>query len=378
MMLAIGRYHIRNLDLKVQPSWRRSKALDNFRRRIPQVYEGVFLDDPSREKIDLADLKSYLTAEEDQTCSGRCNDIKLVRGQVRAYASNHLRAEDEPEPDNRRFITPEKMLKLLQHTFARERDADVMAVLKRAIVFVFGKHALYLRLPTKPQTVSSIALLRTTFTYMSWPTTTSISSVTSKSAPPEKAKTLMWRCSESRRWCRKLSWAWRTWVKRGMWSTAMRSWSIISSLRSRLLLSAGCQIRLPHCRPLQHSPVFREAGQQRDASEKADKCLDLRLSDPWNHAPRHLRLLLWNSQMSLRLQMPCLAVRVPHEADTMVDSPGDEMDIQADADEEAAREMHNWARVYHQVSGNGPWSDFDTYETIVSHLSSVRGGRLQP
>ena len=30
-----------------------------------------------------------------------------------------------------------------------EKDADVMAVLKRAIVFVYGKHALYLRLPTE-------------------------------------------------------------------------------------------------------------------------------------------------------------------------------------------------------------------------------------
>lgn len=149
MILAIGRYHIRKLGLNAQPSWRRSKALDNFRHRIPQLYEGVFLDDPSREKIDLADLKSYLTAEEDQTCSGRYNDIKLVRGQVRAYAGNHLKAEDEPEPDTRKSITPEEMLKLLRHTFVGEKDADVMAVLKRAIVFVYGKHALYLRLPTE-------------------------------------------------------------------------------------------------------------------------------------------------------------------------------------------------------------------------------------
>ena len=68
---------------------------------------------------------------------------------MRAYAGNHLKAEDEPEPDTRKSITPEEMLKLLRHTFVSEKDADVMAVLKRAIVFVYGKRALYLRLPTE-------------------------------------------------------------------------------------------------------------------------------------------------------------------------------------------------------------------------------------
>ena len=149
MILAIGRYHIGRLGLNEKPSWRRSKSLDNFRHRVPQVYDGVFLDDPSREKLDMADLKSYMTAEEDQTCSARYNDVKLVRGQVRAYAANHLSDKDEPSPDGRTTISSDECLQLLRPSFPGEKEADVMAVLKRSLVFIFGKHALYLRLPSQ-------------------------------------------------------------------------------------------------------------------------------------------------------------------------------------------------------------------------------------
>ena len=145
----IARHHIGKLGLEEKPSWRRAKSLDNFRHRVPQVHDGVFLDDPSRDRLDMADLKSFMTAEEDQTCSGRYNDVKLNRGQVRAYAGNHLTFEDEPAPDARTTITPEEILKMLGKTFPGEREADVMAVLKRSIAFVFGKNALYLRLPSQ-------------------------------------------------------------------------------------------------------------------------------------------------------------------------------------------------------------------------------------
>ena len=149
MMLAIARHHINKLGLEEKPSWRRAKSLDNFRHRVPQVHDGVFLDDPSRDRLDMADLKSFMTAEEDQTCSGRYNDVKLSRGQVRAYAGNHLTFEDEPESDDRTTITSEEILKMLGKTLPGEKEADVMAVLKRSIVFVFGKNALYLRLPSQ-------------------------------------------------------------------------------------------------------------------------------------------------------------------------------------------------------------------------------------
>ena len=147
MMLAMGRYHAARLGLTTPPGWRRAKSLDNFRHRVGLVHEGVFLDDPNRDKIDLSDLKSFVTAEENQTCHGRYNDVKLAKNCCRAYASNDVQKEDEPENDQRRHITMEEFLTLLRRTFPGDKPADIRAVLKRTVVFVFGASALYLRLP---------------------------------------------------------------------------------------------------------------------------------------------------------------------------------------------------------------------------------------
>ena len=79
MMLAMGRYHASRMHLSTPPGWRRAKSLGNFRHRVGNIHEGIFLDDPSREKIDLAGLKSFVTTEENQTCHGRYNDVKLAK-----------------------------------------------------------------------------------------------------------------------------------------------------------------------------------------------------------------------------------------------------------------------------------------------------------
>ena len=149
MALAMGRYNIRKAGLVKDPSWRRAKSLDNFRQRVPEIGGAIFLDDPTREKIDLADIKSFMCAEENQTCSGRYNDVKLLRNQMRAYAGNHLSVDDEPVPCQDTLISPDDFLKLMRHTFPGEKEADVMACLKRSVVMIFGKHALYLRFPSE-------------------------------------------------------------------------------------------------------------------------------------------------------------------------------------------------------------------------------------
>lgn len=145
-MLAMGRYHASRLNLPTPPGWRRAKSLDNFRHRVGNIHEGVFLDHPSREKIDLADLKSFVTTEESQMCHGRYNDVKLAKNCCREYAANDIQGEDGPKDDTRTCITMEEFLTLLRRTFPGDRPADIFAVLKRTVVFVFGKYALYLRL----------------------------------------------------------------------------------------------------------------------------------------------------------------------------------------------------------------------------------------
>ena len=147
VILAMGRYHIHRLQEDAVPGWRRAKSLDNFRHQVANVYEGIFLDDPNRENVSMADLKSFLTVEEEQTTLGRYNDAKLTRNCMRAYASNDLDQDDEPADDSRTSITSEEFFKMTKRLFAGDKMADVLACLKRSVVLLIGQHALYLRLP---------------------------------------------------------------------------------------------------------------------------------------------------------------------------------------------------------------------------------------
>ena len=117
MILAMGCYNASRLDIPTPPGSRQAKSLDNFRHRVGNIHEGVFLDDPSREKIDLADLKLFVTTEEKQMRHGRYNDVKLAKNCCRAYAANDIQEEDEPKDDARMSITMEEFLTLLRRTF---------------------------------------------------------------------------------------------------------------------------------------------------------------------------------------------------------------------------------------------------------------------
>ena len=151
LSLALGRYHIQRLNLDgVTPAWRRAKGIDNFRRKTGQIHEGLILDDPSMDRLDAADVKSWLTAEEDQNCSTRYTDVKLARNGLRALSANDLDEEDELPHDRRRTsITPTEFFALVKKFFTSYKEVDVLAILKRCVALIFGKHALYLRLPSQ-------------------------------------------------------------------------------------------------------------------------------------------------------------------------------------------------------------------------------------
>ena len=151
LCMAIGRYHIDRLNLEgMFPGWRRAKSMDNFRHRSAQIHEGLILDDPQMAKLDAADVKSWLTSEEDQNCSGRYTDVKLVRNGLRALASNELEKDDEPAEDKHRVtIEPDEFFKLVRKFFHDYKELDMLAILKRCVVLVFGKNAVYLRLPNQ-------------------------------------------------------------------------------------------------------------------------------------------------------------------------------------------------------------------------------------
>ncbi|CAE7409111.1 unnamed protein product, partial [Symbiodinium necroappetens] len=78
-----------------------------------KVQEALFLDDPLLSRVSIADFKSFVTVDEDGTCD------------VGASINNAF------------------------YNFDGDREKDILAVMKRAIFFVFTESALYIRLPSE-------------------------------------------------------------------------------------------------------------------------------------------------------------------------------------------------------------------------------------
>ena len=149
-MMAMGRFHIRRLGLcGVKPGWQRAKSLENFRHRVSQVQEALFLHDPSRSKIDVADLKSFVTVDEDGTCEGRYNEARLVRNRMRAVASNDIGADPPADTASATTLSPDAFFALIEPLFQGDNLKDKMAVMKRAIFFVVTGSGLFIRFPSE-------------------------------------------------------------------------------------------------------------------------------------------------------------------------------------------------------------------------------------
>ena len=99
-------------------------------------------------KVDIADLKSFVTVDEDGTVDGRYNDAKLVRNQMRAFASNDTGPDPKVIPSDT-MLDSDEFLKLLEPLFDGAHLKHVLAVLKRSAVLVFTETALYLRFPNE-------------------------------------------------------------------------------------------------------------------------------------------------------------------------------------------------------------------------------------
>ena len=150
MCMAIGRHHVRRLHLQgVKPGWRRAKSFDNFRQRAPQVQEALFLDDPSGRRTDIADLKAFVTSDEDGTVSGRYNDARLARNQMRAFASNDTGEEPKDLVPSDTTLSSKSFFALIHPLFPDAHDKDILAVMKRVTTLVFTETALYVRFPSE-------------------------------------------------------------------------------------------------------------------------------------------------------------------------------------------------------------------------------------
>eukprot|EP00959_Pyramimonas_sp_CCMP1952_P301034 6298502-Pyramimonas_sp.AAC.1 len=68
---------------------------------------------------------------------------------MRGIADNAVNEEDEPSPEVGHEIPFNSSYKMMRTAFAGASKAHVMAILKRSIVGVGGKHGFILRLPSK-------------------------------------------------------------------------------------------------------------------------------------------------------------------------------------------------------------------------------------
>lgn len=155
LAMAMGRYHIDRLGLEnASPGWRRAKTFDQFRHRNARVQEAMFVDDPNRQKVDLEDMKSWLCVSESGSASARYDDAKTVKNGLRGYAGNDMVGPDEePDDDGTHVVSFKELMTMLRKTFPTESPTHILAVLKRSILFIWGKKALYIRLPSSDDTM---------------------------------------------------------------------------------------------------------------------------------------------------------------------------------------------------------------------------------
>ena len=100
-------------------------------------------------KVSIADLKSFLTSEEDGTVDSRYNDTRLVRNQVWAFASNDLKDAEPSGLGSNTIISDQHFFNLLGEIFAGDKEKDVLAVLKRSAVFIFAENYFQCMRPQK-------------------------------------------------------------------------------------------------------------------------------------------------------------------------------------------------------------------------------------
>ena len=97
-------------------------------------------------------LKALLDIGEAVLRNARYSPAKFVRNQFRAIFTNTWGPETEEKAG---FVaqhmpcTHEQFMKIIQPVFAHSPEPHVMAVMKRTVTIIAGKHAVYVRLPSE-------------------------------------------------------------------------------------------------------------------------------------------------------------------------------------------------------------------------------------
>ena len=85
-----GRAHARRRRLRRRPGFRRGKQFDVFRQKPGEVQEGILLDDPALDDIDIEDLMSFCDQGFQGDSNARYTQPKWATNQWRAILNNSL------------------------------------------------------------------------------------------------------------------------------------------------------------------------------------------------------------------------------------------------------------------------------------------------
>ena len=146
--MAWGRYVTRSKGIDKKPGFRRGKQMDVFRDKATPAYEGILLDDPSLDRIDVEDLKAFGTTHTAGHSDARYTPPKWAKGQFHALLSNSWSEDAEPPPSAGFFIDPQLFMKMLEKPFGYLSQSHRLALTKRFVLVVVGRHALYVRAPS--------------------------------------------------------------------------------------------------------------------------------------------------------------------------------------------------------------------------------------
>ncbi|CAK0814663.1 unnamed protein product [Prorocentrum cordatum] len=146
--MAWGRYVTRSKGIDRKPGYRRGKQMDVFRDKATPVYEGILLDDPSLDRIDVEDLKAFGTIHTAGHSDARCTFPKWAKGQFHALLSNSWTEDAEPPPSAGFFVDPQLFMKMLEKPFGYLSQSHRLALTKRYVLIVVGRHGLYVRAPS--------------------------------------------------------------------------------------------------------------------------------------------------------------------------------------------------------------------------------------
>ena len=153
LAMAVGRMHCRRRGISTQPGWRRCKQFDGFRNKPGQVQEAIILDDADIASINVEDVKSFGDVGEAGVCDARYSPAKFAKNSLHLLLNNTWEEGKEPTPLLDCTITHEEFMGMVGKSFGYLPNPHLMAVFKRYVTVIGGKHAVYVRPPGKGEDV---------------------------------------------------------------------------------------------------------------------------------------------------------------------------------------------------------------------------------